>query len=131
MKTLILVLLLVTSSVFADEWQIGGVKIHHDEWTTADTVRHSVLLGLDFVDYRQTIYISHHLDKFSELGSTNMGKNPSPRDVNRYFEKYVLAQTAIAYLLPKDWRAVSQYIFIGDEWGNDRHNRLIGIHFSM
>lgn len=129
MKTLILVLLLVTSSAFADEWEIVGIKIHHDEWTTADTVRHSFLLGLNFIDYKQTTYGSHHPDKYYETDPL-LYRNYTPNGVKRNFERGVLLETAGAYLLPKDWRSALQYITIGGELYAVRQGRLIGVHFS-
>lgn len=114
MKTLIILLLLITSTV------------HADEWTTADTKREAAYLTLHTVDWLQTRNIARSPDQFYETNAV-LGKHPSIGQVNSYFIATAALQFAIARVLPAEYRSAFQYLSIGHDFGYVSHNFKIGI----
>ena len=55
-----------------------------DEWNSADTYREATYLVLHTLDWRQTLYISEHPDKFIERNDfvANGSLHPSDSEVN-------------------------------------------------
>ena len=74
-----------------------------NKWTWKDTAYESVYLGLHFIDWRQTLYISEYPDKFHELNPL-LGKHPSQSQVNIYCIASMLAHAGFSYLLPSKWK---------------------------
>ena len=114
MLKLILALLLVSTSAFADEW------------SRADTYREAAYLTLHAMDWAQTRYIARNPNQRTE-SNVILGKHPSVLQVDRYFIATGALQFAVAYCLPAEYRKAFQYILIGVEGGAVIHNFSIGI----
>ena len=99
---------------------------HADEWSTGDTVRQSILLGVTFIDYKQTLNIVEHPDKWHE-NNPLLGSHPSRDKVNLYFLATAALQFGTAYVLPAKIRDLYQYGYIGYEVGFVDSNFRLGI----
>jgi hypothetical protein len=108
------------------------------EWTTADTAREAVYLGLHVADWGQTLQVAKHPDKYSE-GNSLLGKKPSRSTVNRYFLLTGLGHVGVSYLLPRkaetfgiEWapREAWQYVTIGFEAGVVASNFQVGVEVT-
>ena len=121
MKTILLLLSLLSSPCFADDW------------TRADTVRQTVYTGLLMADWSQTKVISKKCSNGFDRHEQNdmLGTCPSVNRVNNYFALSALVNVGIAYALPTEWRAPFQYVNIGWEAGWVAHNYSIGIRFGF
>lgn len=100
-----------------------------DKWTKADTARQIAFTTLTVVDWGQTRYISKS-DDFYELNPL-LGKNPSRDEVDKHFLIAITAHAVISYLLPRDYRKVWQYIFIGTEGAVVTRNHAIGVRMDF
>ena len=116
------ILLLISSSAFADEW------------SREDSYREATYLTLHTVDWLQTRNISRSAE--CKTGqpppcwheqNTLLGKCPSIAQVNQYFAATAALQFAVAYYLPAEYRKAFQYVTIGIEGGAVAHNFSIGI----
>ena len=113
-KFILALLLLVSSSAFADEWSTG------------DTYREATFQTLWAIDALQTHTIAENPDQWNEENSY-LGLHPTIGAVNRYFLVGSVLHAGIAYLLPEKYRAPFQYVTIGSEVGYVAHNYSIGI----
>jgi hypothetical protein len=119
MKTLIL-LLLISSSVYADEWK------------THDTYREATFQVLNVIDWGQTRYINQHPDKFIEHDYSGLiGSNPTTGRIDAFMAETAVLHFIIAYYLPKSCRVPFQYITIGGKLNTDIRNANIGIKVSF
>lgn len=117
---IILALLLVSSSAFADEW------------TDADTKREVVFLGLRTFTYLQT-YTTAKDGWKNGLHEQNklLGKYPHQDRVTAYFAVHSLVHFGVSYLLPADWRQGFQYITIGEVGSSAIGNHANGIRLNI
>jgi hypothetical protein len=131
--SLLIALLLTSPTVFAD----GG------DWSTDDTYRQIAVTALSVADWSQTRYMAKNpcaregggtacTDPFGEEGLARpfIGAHPSVGKVNSYFAISIIANTAINYMLPSEWRARLQYAEIVVEAGTVRRN-YIGIKYGF
>jgi len=114
-KIIIALLLLVSSSAFADDWTAG------------DTWREATFQTLWAIDALQTHTIAENPDQWHEENSY-LGLHPAIGAVNRYFLVGSVLHAGIAYLLPEKYRAPFQYVTIGSEVGYVAHNFSIGVN---
>jgi len=115
MKTFIIaLLLLVSSSAFADEWSTG------------DTYREATFQTLWAIDALQTHTIAENPDQWHEENSY-LGLHPTIGAVNRYFLVGSVLHFGVAKLLPEKYRAPFQYGTIAIEVGYVAHNYSIGV----
>jgi hypothetical protein len=120
MKTLLIALLLLSSSAFADEW------------TRGDTYREAAFLTLLVIDYGQTSTIAQHPERYKETVSAwAISEHPSQETVNTYFSVIAIAHPIIAYYLPSEWRKAFQYLTIGEKIPAVIGNTTIGIKISF
>ena len=120
MKILILLLLLLSSSVYADEW------------TTGDTYRELAFQTLNIIDWGQTRYVAEHPDQFYEKESQQfIGKHPTTGRVDAYMAQSAVLHFIVAYYLPSSWRVPFQYITIGGKLNNTIGNASIGVKVSF
>lgn len=98
-------------------------------WTTADTTREAVYLGLHVADWGQTLGIAESPNYYES--NPILGRNPSRGEVNRYFAVTAIGHAAVAYLLPHEAREVWQYTTIGMEAGIVARNYNVGIEFNF
>jgi len=120
MKTLLVALLLLSSTAWADEW------------TTGDTYREATFQVLNVIDWGQTRYIAQHPDQFYEAESAwAIGKHPDTGTVDAYMLGTAAAHLAISYLLPREWRSAFQYVTIGGKLNTTIGNASIGIKVSF
>lgn len=114
-----IVLLLIVAALYS-------CNSHADDWTMGDTVRQSILLGVTFIDYKQTTNIAEHPEKWHEI-SPILGSHPSRDKVNLYFLATAALQFGTAYILPVKIRELYQYGYIGYEAGFVDNNFRLGI----
>jgi hypothetical protein len=114
------------------------------DWTTADTAREGVYVGLTLIDGAQTRWFLKHNtvecaprvgchNKYAEQDITGaFGSNkPSVGKVDNLVAASIVAHAAIAYALPPKLRHAWQYIWIGVEAGAVRGNHLAGVKLSF
>jgi hypothetical protein len=97
-----------------------------NEWDSTDTGLQLVYTGLHIMDWGQTLRIAKSPDRWRETNPI-LGRHPKQSTVNLYFAGTLAAHTAIAYLLPKDWRRAWQIVWIGVEAGYVYNNYRAGI----
>lgn len=104
----------------------SAVEDNPNAWTTADTMFQVTYAALHITDWGQTLNISKSGDRWRETNPI-LGPHPKQSTVNYYFAGTLAAHTAIAYLLPKDWRRVWQMVWIGIEGAYVYKNFELGI----
>jgi hypothetical protein len=120
MKILLISLLLLSSSAFADEW------------TRGDSYREATFLTLLVIDYGQTSTIAQHPELYKETVSAwAISEHPSQETVNTYFSIVAIAHPIIAYYLPSEWRKAFQYLTIGEKIPAVIGNVTIGIKMTF
>lgn len=95
MKTLLILLLLISSSSYADEW------------TTEDTVFESIAVSMLIVDWGQTKEIAANPKKYGEANPF-LPLHPTQFEVDRYFSTIIISHLIIAKLLPSEIRHIFQ-----------------------
>jgi hypothetical protein len=118
MKILLISLLLLSSSAFADKWR------------TSDTYREVGYMTLHALDFKQTHDIAANPDKYFERNHI-LGEHPDSAQVNTYFAATALAHYGIARILPHEWREIFQYVTIGVESQSVFRNFSLGIGGSF
>ena len=118
MSKFFFILLLLSSSVFADEWR------------EADTYREVAYLTVHSLDWAQTHTIAANPDKYFEHNLI-LGNNPKSENINTYFALTALAHIGIAYVLPYEWRKGFQYVTIGIESRSVVRNFSLGISIQF
>lgn len=125
------------------------------EWRTEDIQREAVFGALLIIDWRQTIYISKHPDRFGEanpmihlestvdLNACRQGAGPNDtvcdhtpdpentQRVNKYFLIAALAHVGVTHLLSNKWRSRWQYVTIGVQTGTVYHNYSAGVRLDF
>lgn len=117
----------------------AGTAHAGDDWTREDTYRQAALTALLIADWAQTRYIAKHPDQCNNKGCLEedggarlwIGRHPTIGKVNNYFASSILANVAISYALPREWRHVWQYAHIVYEAGTVGRNRSIGIKLAF
>lgn len=99
------------------------------DWSEADTARQLAVTASLYADYRQTVYIFNHPERFTE-------GNPLIREPGEYFAACAIGHTAIAYLLPAGMpRAVWQNVTLAVQSvvvaRNDQRGVRGGVGFVM
>lgn len=119
MKLLILLLLLSST-------------VHADEWTTADTKREAAFFGLRTFTYLQTYTVAKSGWK-NGLYEQNklLGKYPHQDRVTAYYAVHSLVHLGVSYILPADWRQGFQYITIGEVGAAAINNHANGVRVSF
>lgn len=108
-----------------------GLRLPAD-WSTRDTVRQGVVTAEFLLDRAQTLYIARHPNTWSEKnGRAVINAHPSVGAVNTYFAAGIVLHAIVSAVLPPDWRAGWQYVWIGSEAETVGHNYRIGIRFSF
>lgn len=100
------------------------------EWKTEDTVRQLVITGLSYVDYTQTKTIAKSKGYYYEVNPI-LGKHPHVDTVNIFFALTKIANFAIAYYLPDNFRKVWQYSWISIETTAITWNWQAGIRMTF
>ena len=116
MKTL-LILLLLSSSAFADEW------------IRSDTYREIAFEVAQFSDMTISLDIKNHPDQFE----TNpfLPKHPTNFDLYRYHITWGIIHPVIAYYLPSFERSIFQYMYISIHSVAVIHNYELGLRFKF
>jgi hypothetical protein len=119
MKKLIFILMLFSSSAFADRWR------------TEDTYREAAYLTLLTIDYLQTREIAKNPGTYYEQNPI-LGVHPSELAVNRYFVLSSLIHLGLSRTLPHEWRAGFQYVTIAREtYAVTRNHIVVGIRIPF
>ena len=100
-----------------------------DSWDRTDKVLGGVYLVATAMDWRQTVYIAHHPDKYYEMNRI-LGEHPSEASVNQYFLASVAVKLTVAHILPSKWRKIWLGAMIGSSTALVVHNNSIGIKFE-
>jgi len=120
MSKFVFVLLLLSSSAFADEW------------TTADSYREAAFQTLNVIDWGQTRYIAEHPDQFYEKDYSGLiGSNPTTGRIDAFMAEFAVLHFVASYFLPHGWRDAFQYITIGGKLNSTINNASIGIKMSF
>lgn len=85
-----------------------------DEWTNRDTVTQAAYATVHGIDWLQTREIAEHPQSFYEKNPI-LGLHPTRGRVDVYFATTYLLHHGIAYVLPKEYRANWQNVWIGLE----------------
>jgi hypothetical protein len=112
MKKLFILLLLLSTPSFADEW------------TTTDSYRESAYIILLTTDWAQT---RDFLRKEQSEANPILGKHPSQDKVDIAVILTGITHVYIASILPEKYRVPFQYISIGIEGGSVYHNFSFGV----
>ena len=122
MKSILAVLLFVSTPCFADDW------------TRSDTKREATYLVLHIIDWAQSRYISRNPDNYCEQNFV-LGCHPHQDKVDAYFLTAGVAHAWIASSVLsdewKEWRAPFQHVTIGFEVGYVGHNLSIGVEIKF
>ncbi|HTT70588.1 MAG TPA: hypothetical protein VMG32_05150 [Anaeromyxobacteraceae bacterium] len=113
----------------------AGSASAHDAWTPADTALEAAAATLQVLDWSQSLYLAHggpiaH-GHDGEESNPLLGSRPSYAKVNAYFAGTFAAHLAIAYLLPRPYRALWQVLWFGVEGDAVVHNMNIGCRFAL
>ncbi len=100
-----------------------------DEWTTEDTAYQSAFLAITAIDWLQTKEIAR--DPAHKESNPILGSNPGQNEIDMYFAGCAIAHTAIAYYLPRKYRRIWQYVWIGVEAGYVGYNYNAGIRINF
>ena len=114
MKTVLALLLFISTPTFADEW------------TSVDTKREVAFQTLWAIDFAQTRNIAEHPDRWHEENSY-LGLHPTIGAVNRYFLAGSILHIGVSNLLNEKYRKPFQYGTIAIEVGIVHRNRMLGI----
>jgi len=98
-------------------------------WTKKDTAYQATFLILQTVDWLQTKEIARNPRYYEQ--NPILGKYPSQNAVDFYFLSTAIAHSAVAYLLPKEYRRVWQCVFIGISAHCVARNYHIGIRINF
>ena len=93
-------------------------------WTNEDTAWQAVLLSELYMDYRQTRLIA--VDPWHHEINLVLGPRPSAAYIRNYFLMTAVGTTALAYVLPPEYRRLMQWYGIGVEFGFVTHNWSLG-----
>jgi hypothetical protein len=124
MLKFIVVLMLISTSTFADEW------------TTADTYREVAFQTLNVIDWGQTRYIAQNPDRFYEKESQQfIGQHPTTGRVDVYMAETAVMHYAISKALVHygyhTAADVFQYVTIGSKLNAVVGNISIGVKMSF
>lgn len=108
----------------------AGAMIWFQPLDRQETVAEAVFVGLCLVDWAQTLDIARHPDRYREAGCM-LGHHPSVQRVNTWFPIGILAHPIITWAIPKSWRPLWQYPWIGIELQCTYGNRKAGISISL
>jgi len=118
MKTLLILLLLISTSAKSDDW------------SSSDTYREAAYLTLHAADWLQTRQIARGVGDRYET-NVILGDHPSIEKVDTYFALTALAHVGIAYMMPSDLRSYFQYFTIIVESDYVTHNLNAGIKIKF
>lgn len=115
----------------------NGSKPINLEWTTGHIIREILYQFLQFIDWRQTLYIVDHPDDFYEL-SPIIGPHPTKGTVNTFMVSGSLVHIGLSHYSPVIMRAIGapddidyrkwfQDISITIKLANDARNAAIGV----
>jgi hypothetical protein len=110
---------LLIASLFLTGCANGG-------WSTEDSYRQTGFVALMGVDWMQTRKIAKNPEDYHEHNPL-IGSHPSTEKVDVYFPVCIAAHTAVAMVLPSEYRKWWQYVFIGIEAGAVANNLSIGL----
>ena len=117
MRVLALVILLLSTSAFADDW------------SEDDTRREIIYTSLLFIDYQQTLAIERH----PELAEGNplLGRHPSNTRISLHFLTMMTAQYYMVKELSPEYRKWVQWFGITFEAGVGAHNASLGLSINF
>ena len=101
------------------------------DWTTEDTQRQFIVLGITTIDWAQTRQLGDTRCIYHENNKLMGHGKPSPGRINRWFIGGAVLHTGIAYLLPPEMRKKFQHISIGWEAGFVAHNYKLGVRIKL
>jgi len=96
------------------------------DWTWVDTAYQAAFLAATYAGYEQ---VNNALDKASKYDSYGMTERPSHGTVNTAFVTFAATHTAIAVILPSEYRRTWQAIGIGVGVGVNAY--AIGLSVSL
>lgn len=96
------------------------------DWKDTDTEWQAAYLLLHAVDWGQTRSIAKNPDDYYEVNPL-IGRHPSLKRVDRYMAVSAVAHTAIAYVLPPQWRRHFQRVTLSVKAGLVDQNYSIGL----
>ena len=101
-------------------------------WSDSDTVREAAWHTLNFIDWRQTLYIADHCqDGGYYEQNPALSRCPSRKEVNRYFAISAITHGLASHYLPADYRKTFQSVSIFATGGTVLHNEYIGLKFKF
>lgn len=101
-----------------------------DPWTTEQKVWAGVSTALILMDWGQTRYIAKNPHQFHETNPL-MGRHPTMGEVNRHFALSMVANLAVASLLPSKWRTPWLMGVSGMQAHFVIHNKKMGIRMAF
>ncbi len=119
MKKLILALLLVSSSVFAQP----------REWTTEEKTWAAAWLAVRAADWAQTREIARNPDRYWEVNPL-IGRHPTLGQVNRFFVVSTALGLAAGHYLPEYRKSMYQFWF-AIEGAAVLHNLRVGVNIRF
>lgn len=104
-----------------------------DDWTATDTHRQVAITAIHVLDAMQTAQIQNHDDivEANPLTRAVLGENPGTAATWGYFAGVIVADYAIAAVLPKKYRRVYQYIDIAFNGATVANNLRLGLKFKF
>ena len=127
MKKIMMILILViffkvTSDIKAQQ---------SNSWTTQDTILQLSYTTITLLDGLQTKKFIKN-DTGRELNPV-VGPNPSQKKINSAVFTVIILHAGVSYILPKKYRHIWQYIFIGVEGHTVYYNHLKGtkVNFGL
>ena len=101
---------------------------HFDPWTREDKILQGTQLFVQGIDWLQTREIVD--DPYYWETNPNIGKDPTTRDVDRYFIMSAGFGMLITHVLPQEYRRYWLSFRIGISTGMVIHNYNIGIRIK-
>ena len=131
MKTILALILLISTNAFGDEW------------TRGDTYREAAFQTLNVIDWGQTRYIAQNPDRFIEStggvgygGSARyIGEHPTVNGVNTYMAESAVIHYAISKALVHygyhTAAEIFQYVTIGQKLDATLGNVAVGVKVAF
>ena len=104
-------------------------EVHADEWTHSDTAMQVLYSGLHVADWNQTLQIANS-NKYREDNAL-LGDDPSKDHVNLYFASTLAGHYYIAKKLDQPYRFLWQILWINRQYSAIKHNRKIGLNVGF
>ncbi len=101
-----------------------------DPWTKDEVTMQSLAIGLNVMDWGQTLDISDKPDEYYETNFI-LGEHPSRSEVNMYFASLIVSELLITHLLPTKYRKYWLGLNVGVAGSMVKNNYHVGLKVNF